>query len=294
MPASHGGYPMNWQDIKRQHQENFHPPGVTFLADVAEARWVERGTNHSSRGVDALIPAGFSAHARIFHPSESNDGLPARWADVAEWAGRTAHPLMDFARISVPAAAFGAGPAPWLRNPPDKLWENDVIELAQFLAGYTSNAEQCFFGIWEGYGQFGDGGMFILSADGRVPPFPPPKVLSAQQVQELRDADNVLSPPQEVLSAQRFICDHWRYLLYRGQLDALNNFLTHRSWSDVPNIWWPVYRSWFVMSHYGLYSTYVAGSEECIQALLNHPSFEVRAIAGDASFGWEQDQVNLP
>ena len=225
---------MNWPDIKRQHQEQFHPPGVTFLADVAEARWVERGTNHRSRGVDALIPAGFSAHARIFHPAESHDGLPVRWAGVAEWAGRTAHPLMDFARISVPAAAFGAGPAPWLHNPPEELWDNDVVELAQFLVGYTSNAEQCFFGIWEGYGQFGDGGMFILSTDGGIP----------------------LSPPQEVLSAPRFICDRWKYLLYRGPLDALNNFLTHRSWSDVPNIWWPADRAWFVTSHYDLDTTY--------------------------------------
>ena len=285
---------MNWQDINRQHQENFHPPGVTLLADVAAARWVERGTNHSSRGVDALIPAGFSAHARIFHPAESNDGLPVRWASVAEWAGRTAHPLMGFARVSVPAAGFGAGPAPWLHSPPDELGDNDVMELAQFLAGYTSNAEQCFFGIWEGYGQFGAGGTVILSADGGIPLSPPPEVLSAQQVQELIDADNVLSPPPEVLSAQQFICDDWKYLLYQGPLDALHNFLTHRFWGDVPNIWWPADRAWFVMSHYDLDSTYIAGSEECIQALLNHPSFEVMAIAGDAPFGWGQDQVNLP
>lgn len=161
------------------------------------------------------------------------------------------------------------GPAPWTYDPGEELYD-DGIALADFLAGYTDTPEDCLFGVWEGYGQFG--GMFILTTDGGIP----------------------LSPPQEVPSAERFICDDWEYFLYRGALDALNGFYTFPTWCNTPNIWWPADRAWFVMSHYDLDSTYVAGSEECIQALLDHPSFEVLPIASNASFGWGQDRVNLP
>ena len=261
--------------MQQHHQENFHPPGMAFLTEVAEARWIERGTNHASRGIDALIPAGFTAHARLFHPADNvSDSTPEsriRWAEVAKWAGRTVHPLMDFQRIKVPAAGFGLGPAPWRDDPDEELYDEGTA-LAGFLAGYTDTPQDCFFGVWEGYGQFGVGSMVMLSTDGGIQ----------------------LSPPREVLSAERFICDDWEYFLYRGALDALNGFYAVPIWGNLPNIWWPADQAWFVMSHYDLDSTYVAGSEECIQALINHPSFEALPIAADARFGWGQDLINLP
>lgn len=259
--------------MRQRYQENFHPSGMMFLTDVTEAKWVERETSRDSRNVDALIPAVFAAHVRIFHPAESVEGSPVRWSDVAEWAGRRAHPLMEFLRISTPADGFGMGPDPWKHDPSDALRDQDAIDLARLLAEYTRTAEQCFFGVWEGYGQFGAGSMFILSADGGVPLFPPP----------------------EVLSAERFECDGWEYFLYGGPLASLDAFFADgRLWGDAPNIWWPADRSWFVMSHYDLDCTYVAGSDECILALLQHPSFEAMPIAADAPWGWGQDRVNLP
>lgn len=248
---------------------------MTLLTEVAEARWIEQRTNHASRGIDTLIPTGFAARVRLFHPADNvSNSTPEsriRWAEVAKWAGRTVHPLMDFQRIKVPAAGFGLEPAPWRYDPDDELYD-EGIALAGFLAGYTDTLQDCFFGIWEGYGHLDVGGMFILSTDGGIP----------------------LSPPAEVLNAERFVCDDWKYLLYRGALDAMDSFYTVPIWCNLPNIWWPADRAWFVMSHYDLDSTYIAGSEECIQALINHPSFEVLPIAADAHFGWGQDLINLP
>lgn len=258
--------------MRQRYQENFHPSGMMFLTDVTEAKWVERETSPHSRDVDALIPAGYTAHARIFHPAENVEGSPVRWSDVAEWAGRRVHPLMEFLRISTPANGFGTGPAPW-KHDPGALHDRDAIELAKFLVGYTGTPEQCFFGVWEGYGYFSVGSAFILSADGGVP----------------------LSPPPEIQSAELFECDDWKYYLYGGPLASLGNFFANdRFWGDTPNIWWPADRAWFVMSHYDLDCTYVAGSDECIQNLLQHLSFEVIPIAANAPYGWGQDQINLP
>lgn len=260
--------------MQRHHRENFHPPGMTFLTEVAEAGWIEPGTNHDSRGIDALIPAGFAAHARLFHPADnvsgSTLGSRVKWSEVAKWAGRTVHPLMAFEQIKVPATGFGVDPAPWKYDPDEELYDVGIA-LADFLAGYTDTPLDCFFGVWEGYGQLGVGSMFMLSTDGGVP----------------------LSPPAEVLSAERFICDDGEYLLYRGALDAMDSFYTVPIWCNLPNIWWPADRAWFVVSHYDLNSTYVAGSEECIRALLAHPYFEVLPVAANAPFGWGQDQINL-
>ncbi|MYC32019.1 MAG: hypothetical protein F4X64_02450 [Chloroflexi bacterium] len=180
--------------------------------------------------------------------------------------------MMEFLRISTPANGFGTGPAPW-KHDPGALHDRDAIELAKFLVGYTGTPEQCFFGVWEGYGYFSVGSAFILSADGGVP----------------------LSPPPEIQSAELFECDDWKYYLYGGPLASLGNFFANdRFWGDTPNIWWPADRAWFVMSHYDLDCTYVAGSDECIQNLLQHLSFEVIPIAANAPYGWGQDQINLP
>jgi len=113
--------------VQQHHQENFHPLGMTILTEVGKARWIEQGTNPDSRGIDALIPAGFAAHARLFHPADNvSGGTPetlVRWSEVAKWAGRTVHPLMDFERIKTPAAGFGIGPAPWKYDPDEELYD---------------------------------------------------------------------------------------------------------------------------------------------------------------------------
>ena len=261
--------------MQRSHRESFHPPRMTFLTEVTEAQWIEQGTNHRSRCLDALIPAGFTAHARLFHPadnvSDSTAESRVRWSQVAKWAGKTVHSLMEFGRIKVPVEGFGIEPAPWRYDPDEELYD-EGIALAAFLAGYTDTPQDCFFGIWEGYGQFSVGSMVMLSTNGGIP----------------------LSPPAEVLKAEQFVCDDWKHLLYRGALDAIESFYTVPIWGNLPNIWWPSDRAWFVMSHYDMNSTYIAGSEECIQALLNHQFFEVLPVAANDPFGWGQDQVNLP
>ena len=143
-------------------QQSFHPPGVTFHRDVSAGLWVQEGFGPRFKHIESLLPRGFEAYARIFHTARALDDRPVRWSEAAAWSGWTAHPLMAFERISVPtpeSELTDRGPAPWHDDPAfGRLDDDQATVLADFLRGFTSTPESCFFGVWEGYGQFHSGG----------------------------------------------------------------------------------------------------------------------------------------
>ena len=75
--------------------------GLEFCEDVSPGWWVEEGLSGFAR-LHALLPPGFPAYARVFHPAYLDDSeeQPVRWSTVASWSGRTVHPLMQFERIA--------------------------------------------------------------------------------------------------------------------------------------------------------------------------------------------------
>ena len=82
-------------------QTQLAPDGLEFCADVSSSPWVEESLSGFAR-VDSLLPRGFPAYARVFHPAYQGDDKdqPVRWSTVASWTGRTVHPLMQFPRIA--------------------------------------------------------------------------------------------------------------------------------------------------------------------------------------------------
>jgi hypothetical protein len=180
---------------------------------------------------------------------------------------------MAFKRISAPRQGFGIGEAPWYENPNEgRLDEGEAGSLAEFLADFTGTASRCFFAVWDGYGQFSGGGMGILSTSGGIP----------------------LSPPSEVLTSQRIKGVGRDYLLYEGRLSAISSFFSTRFWHGGPNIWWPENRRWCVATDMDLNSTYIGGSEACIEALPNHPWLEVMPATLDAPVHIGSDTLNVP
>ena len=93
MLSTGGGIPIR--------QTKLAPGGVESSEDVSEARWVEESLSNFGT-LRALMPNGFAAYARIFHPAYLNrdEERPVRWSTVASWTGRTVHPLMQFERIA--------------------------------------------------------------------------------------------------------------------------------------------------------------------------------------------------
>ena len=253
MLSTTGGIPLR--------QTKLAPDGLEFSEDVSEARWVEESLSDFGT-LRALLPGGFRAYARVFHPAYLNDDAeqPVRWSTVASWTGRTVHPLMQFQRV----AGLPEGPHV---NDPDPPWglhptvgsipEAECRTLVETLRGFTTTPDICYFCLWEGWGNI----------DTRL----------------YKDSARVRAPGRD-------------YLLFRGPIDAIMAFITRdgHSWGFSPNIWWPKDRSWCVATDIDLCHTCIGGSRECIEAILSHPDLETLPTALDASTYLISDTINAP
>ena len=251
-------------------RRNSQPSELTLLLDVAAGRWVEESLGSRFAHVEALLPRGYAAYARLFHPAMTQDDQQVRWSTVAEWSGKIHHRLMSFEGISVPKPGYGSTDRPWADDPwKGRMEPEDIVALSRFLSDFTSTPEQYFFAVWDGYGSFSVGGSALMTPSGGIP----------------------LLPPMGVEKAQRIKGVAREYLLYSGPPTFID-FLDF-SGLDGPNIWWPADRSWCVSTDIDLDSTYVGGSEECIERLLSHPSLEVLRTTSDAPVYMAADTVNL-
>ena len=249
--STRGGIPIR--------QTKLAPDGLEFSEDVSEARWVEE--SFSAFGtLRSLLPDGFAAYARIFHPAYLNrdEERPVRWSTVASWTGRTVHPLMQFERI----AGLSEDPHDMYKDPPwgslpkhRSIPERECRTLVEVLRSFTSTPGNCFFCLWEGYGNI-DTRLYKASSRVRAPG---------------RD-----------------------YLLFRGPIDAIMAFITRDGpfWGHSPNIWWPENRAWCVATDIDLFDTYVGGSEDCIEAVLSNPDLEALPTTLDARLDLGGDTIN--
>ena len=251
MLTTKGGIPVR--------QTKLAPDGLEFSEDVSEARWVEERLSNFG-ALRSLLPEGFPAYARMFHPAylEDDRDRPVRWSTVASWTGRTVHPLMQFERI----AGLSEDPQQMYKNPPwgshpriGSIPERECRTLVEALRSFTSTPDNCFFCLWEGYGNI-DTSLY-------------------------KPSSRVRSPGRD-------------YLLFRGPIDAIKAFLARDGpfWGDSPNIWWPEDRAWCVATDIDLYDTYVSGSVECIEAVLSNPDLEMLPTTLDARLALDGDTIN--
>jgi hypothetical protein len=63
-------------------------------------------------------------------------------------------------------------------------------------------------------------------------------------------------------------------------------------WQDGPNIWWPDDRAWCVASEIDLAYTYVGGSKELIEEIVEHPALEALACDIRDGITYDSDKVN--
>ena len=241
-------------------QTELAPAGLEFCEDVSPGRWVEEGLSGFAQ-VHALLPPGFPAYARVFHPAYLDDSQerPVRWSTVASWTGRTVHPLMQFPRIAGLSDDINDcyRDPPWGEHPKiGSIPDEECRTLVNILREFTSTPDRCFFGLWEGYGNIDDR---LYPAGSRV---------------KGRGRN---------------------YLLFRGPLEGVMSFLGPRPfpfWGYSPNIWWPEDRAWCVATDIDLYDTYVGGTLECIEAVMDHPDLEALPTSLDARLDLGGDTVN--
>jgi len=130
--------------------------GYQSAPDAAPAAWVVDGLRGFGESVLSLVPEGFDAYARIFHPAGNGDPeVPVRWRDIAQANGRTAHRMMQWPSITGSYRFYqGDGqPGLWEREPDEgTLPEALAPVLTSVLARHTATQGRCWFAVWEGWG----------------------------------------------------------------------------------------------------------------------------------------------
>ncbi|MCO7220466.1 hypothetical protein [Klenkia sp. PcliD-1-E] len=125
--------------------------------DVSAGRWVADAVR-PGLGVAGLLPPLFPAAARVFHPAAhyvGDDDVDVRWAEVAAANGTTAHPLMEWGGITGSLDFYEeADQSPVWEGAPARghLPEQVAGPLAEVLARHTQTPDDCFFGVWDGFG----------------------------------------------------------------------------------------------------------------------------------------------
>lgn len=234
----------------------------------------ERSPSHLREAVYVaeIIPVGFPAYARIFHPAEerASDGtwVKVRWRDVARRCGRVPHAEMQWHAI------LDAWPHPEFDDPWEgQLPEEETRVLVELLWPFTATPEDCWFAVWDGWGD-----PVPLVRAGHHPGFLPVR----ESWPPKHDVRLACPDPQRAFRV---------YYLYRGPIEAAIDLSCHRRGASL---WWPGDRTWCVATEVDFSWTYVAGPEALIQAILADDRLEsYRATPDDRADVWG-DRINQP
>jgi hypothetical protein len=198
--------------------------------DVAPAGWVTAGLRGVAASVVSVVPAGFPAYARIFHPAQRRDGVdwkPGSWREVASANGRVAHRTMQWCSLVGCCSLSGDDcrpqPGVWDVEPATGDLPRDLaIVLAEVLAEQTTTSQRCWFAVWDGFGD--------------------------------------LAVPDDE-GARSFAVPQRRMLLLAGANRAVgaSSLSVAPGWQS-PNLWWPDDQAWCVGTEIDLMSTMSAAA----------------------------------
>ena len=252
--------------------------------DLGAALWIASRLSGQFGAVTRTVPAGFAAYARIFHPADPGAAVHRRWSEVAAVNGRVMHPLAQYARISTsaPGRTEPAPPAGIQAPATGDLEPACLRSVCEILARHTAAPAQCWFAVWEGWGDLRGSGHVASSGPGGLPP----PVRRAPATWQLD------------LHAPKFTLPHRVYYLFTGPLgDAvkIGTWVT-RDWflPRSPNIFWSYDRSWCVASEIDFDSTIVGGTTDLIADVLHRDDLEAWPVRPDDSLAWDGDTINQP
>lgn len=132
------------------------PPAGAFelSRDLRPSDWLRRKTGGFAVGVGSLVPARFPAYARVLHPAyrEARPPIapptPVTWAEVAKANGKVIHPEVQFGSL-----ADREQPELWDLAPNVGTFPaGSAAHLAAILARYTTTPCDCWFAVWNGWG----------------------------------------------------------------------------------------------------------------------------------------------
>ncbi len=232
-----------------------------LVRNTSPADWIVERVRDFEHGVGSVVPEGFEAYARVFHPASRLVGgreEPVTWREIAEANGRVAHPGMEWTGITGSWKFFHGESQPGMWDVEPHVGSLPVAHAARLttlLAPHTKTPDECWFGVWEGYGDL------LVSRKVRVP--------------------KVKLPQRDMF-------------LLSGALTAATTPLEASPLGQLANLWWPQDRAWCVASEMDLMTTYVGADASCIDELLDDDVLEVMPVSIDQRVSWDSDDVNPP
>jgi hypothetical protein len=129
-----------------------------WLRDVSPAAWIGPRLHPFAQDIGSVIPEGFAAYARLFHPVDADRDRRERWSDVAARTGRILHSEMQFHLIAAPRSQTPS--VDYNRDNQPRMGTLHLEQrriLADHLRSATSTPDRCWFAMWEGFGGLDDG-----------------------------------------------------------------------------------------------------------------------------------------
>jgi hypothetical protein len=262
---------------------------LEYVDDLTPAKWIAERLHPFAQDAGAIIPPGFDAYARIFHPAMRRVGdalLPVTWREIADANLRVHHPEMQFGalvtRVGTPAGLYDRDPQPGLFDGWPKIGSLPLDlarALVEVLRDHTTAGDRCWFAAWEGWGDLRDGSAALHTIGGSSD-----------------DAPTILPPGayrEKPTEHPRFKLPHRGYYLARGPLAAALETVYGVTWGyHSASIWWPDDRAWCVATEVDFDWTYVGGSRECIAAILSRPDLEALPARLSDGVTYDSDPIN--
>ena len=228
---------------------------MELAEDSRAAEWLTTGLRGFAESVCSLVPCGFPAYVRVFHPAERRidaaTPIPVRWREIASATGTRAHPAMQLP-VMTGVTQFDDLPGVY-DYPPEvgSLPPELAGPLAATLAEHTNTPDRCWFAVWSGHGWL----------------------------------------PEWMRQAPIFQLPHREYYLLTGPIDcAADGDLG--SGMESANLWWPEDQAWCVATEIDLNTTYVGCDEACRDEILALPGLETAAIDSTSGISRASDFVN--
>ncbi len=237
---------------------------VAWSEEAEAGSWIAEQLHAFGTDVGSLIPARFQSYLRILHPVswETPDGrFTIRWTELFSDASLTVGPATRFDEL--PRLRDDAAPVA------GSLDLEHVSRLAGILASHTATPDNCWFGLWDGYGWMtGRPAIVPIGGDGG-------DGASTEHV------DRIHTPE---LPTHRLHLPERSFALHCGPITSATAFCRFGG-RQSPNLWWPEDRSWFIASEIDLHSTYVGGTARLIEELSHEVLFESLLVGIDERVG---------
>jgi hypothetical protein len=226
---------------------------LTPATGIEESDWVRSRIVGFAESVVSIVPSGFAAYARIFHPPTTETGAPVHWAQIAERTGRTYHPAVQWPSL-VGSTDYNFDLGGMWQHPPEEgsLPPSIATPLVEILREQTSVPDRCWFGVWEGFG--------ALAASVQLAP--------------------------------KFELPNRKYHQMQGPIDGLLDNVEELPFTQSANLSWPNDRVWLVATEIDFVSTYIGSTRSCIEAILRCGDIEAAEVDPSDGVTWGADVLN--